>query len=233
MAGKKDLERLRRRRRRKQRIIRATVHLFVWLGMAVLYYVGFSVFFDTPVRIPDEALDRPPAPRIRRRSSSPVRLALDRSGKPLGTRPQRFPHPLRVGAVRFRLGARTAGRVRTYEKIVGRSTRQLKRELRETGEPRWRRQLDDAQRLVPRTAGAHRHGGPQVRQHPLDPARDQQAADVAHSLLRHAHPPLLQDAAIASGRGLHHPRGFARLRHGRRRGARRGAAQLDVRARPS
>ena len=37
-----------RRRRRKQRIIRATVHLFVWLGMAVLYYVGFSVFFDTP-----------------------------------------------------------------------------------------------------------------------------------------------------------------------------------------
>ena len=48
MAGKKDLERLRRRRRRKQRIIRATVHLFVWLGMAVLYYVGFSVFFDTP-----------------------------------------------------------------------------------------------------------------------------------------------------------------------------------------
>ena len=29
---KKDLERLRRRRRRKQRIIRATVHLFVWAG---------------------------------------------------------------------------------------------------------------------------------------------------------------------------------------------------------
>ena len=48
MAGKKDLERLRRRRRRKQRIIRATVHLFVWLGMAVLYYLGFSIFFDTP-----------------------------------------------------------------------------------------------------------------------------------------------------------------------------------------
>ena len=48
MAGKKDLEKLRRRKRRKQRIIRATVHLFVWLGMAVLYYVGFSVFFDTP-----------------------------------------------------------------------------------------------------------------------------------------------------------------------------------------
>ena len=49
MAGKKDLERLRRRKRRKQNIIRATVHFFVWAGVAVLYYVGFSLFFDTPV----------------------------------------------------------------------------------------------------------------------------------------------------------------------------------------
>ena len=48
MAGKKDLERLRRRKRRKQRIIRATVHLFVWFGVAVIYYIGFSIFFDTP-----------------------------------------------------------------------------------------------------------------------------------------------------------------------------------------
>ena len=37
MAGKKDLERLRRRKRRKQNIIRATVHFFVWAGVAVLY----------------------------------------------------------------------------------------------------------------------------------------------------------------------------------------------------
>ena len=49
MAGKKDLEKLRRRRRRKQRTIRATIQAFVWIGIAVLYYVGFSVFFDTPV----------------------------------------------------------------------------------------------------------------------------------------------------------------------------------------
>ncbi len=48
MAGKKDLERLRRRKRRKQNIIRATVHFFVWAGVAVLYYIGFSLFFDTP-----------------------------------------------------------------------------------------------------------------------------------------------------------------------------------------
>lgn len=49
MAGKKDLERLRRRKRRKQNIIRGTIHLFVWFGMAVLYYLGFSIFFDTPL----------------------------------------------------------------------------------------------------------------------------------------------------------------------------------------
>ena len=49
MAGKKDLIRLRKRKRRKQNIIRATIHFFVWAGVAVLYYIGFSVFFDTPV----------------------------------------------------------------------------------------------------------------------------------------------------------------------------------------
>ena len=60
MAGKKDLERLRRRRRRKQRIIRATVHLFVWLGMAVLYYVGFSVFFVFARREAEEGVELAP-----------------------------------------------------------------------------------------------------------------------------------------------------------------------------
>ncbi len=49
MAGKKDLERLRRRRARKQIIVRVTVGALVWLGAAVLYYVGLSFFFDTPV----------------------------------------------------------------------------------------------------------------------------------------------------------------------------------------
>ena len=49
MAGKKDLIRLRKRKRRKQNIIRATIHFFVWAGVAVLYYIGFSVFFDSPV----------------------------------------------------------------------------------------------------------------------------------------------------------------------------------------
>lgn len=49
MAGKKDLERLRRKRRRKQIVVRTTVGAFVWTGAAVLYYIAFSLFFDTPV----------------------------------------------------------------------------------------------------------------------------------------------------------------------------------------
>ncbi len=48
MTGKKNLERLRRRRLRKTRIIRFVVRLFVWGGLTVLYYFGFSLFFDTP-----------------------------------------------------------------------------------------------------------------------------------------------------------------------------------------
>lgn len=49
MAGKKDLERLRKRRARKQIIVRITVGTFVWMGVAVLYYLALSIFFDTPV----------------------------------------------------------------------------------------------------------------------------------------------------------------------------------------
>ena len=33
----------------KQKAIRITFHLLVWFGTAILYYVGFSLFFDTPV----------------------------------------------------------------------------------------------------------------------------------------------------------------------------------------
>ena len=49
MPAKKDFEKFRRRKRRRQRIVRITVQFFVWTGIAVLYYIGFSIFFDTPV----------------------------------------------------------------------------------------------------------------------------------------------------------------------------------------
>lgn len=33
----------------KQKVIRMLIHLFGWIGLAVIYYVGFSFFFDTPI----------------------------------------------------------------------------------------------------------------------------------------------------------------------------------------
>ncbi|MDE6570189.1 MAG: M23 family metallopeptidase [Alistipes sp.] len=48
MPQKTIIERIRRRKRRRQRIIRTIVQLFVWVGAAALYYIGFSIFFDTP-----------------------------------------------------------------------------------------------------------------------------------------------------------------------------------------
>ncbi len=37
-----------RRRARRQRAIRILSQSLVWLGVAVIYYIGFSLFFDTP-----------------------------------------------------------------------------------------------------------------------------------------------------------------------------------------
>lgn len=38
-----------RRHARGRKVARAFIHLFAWIGIAALYYVGFSFFFDTPV----------------------------------------------------------------------------------------------------------------------------------------------------------------------------------------
>ena len=129
MAGKKDLERLRRRKRRKQRIIRATVHLFVWFGAAVLYYIGFSIFFDTPF----EYQMKHSTDRLRNEYEALFQrydsLALvlenlsERDRNVFRTLFESEPYDFNTEIER----QQTA----TYEKIVGRSTRQLKRELRE------------------------------------------------------------------------------------------------------
>ena len=41
-------EQLTRKRALRQRIIRILSQTLVWLGVAVIYYIGFSLFFDTP-----------------------------------------------------------------------------------------------------------------------------------------------------------------------------------------
>ena len=43
-----NTEQLSRRRARQQRAIRILTQSLVWLGFAVIYYIGFSLFFDTP-----------------------------------------------------------------------------------------------------------------------------------------------------------------------------------------
>ncbi|MBR4056463.1 MAG: peptidoglycan DD-metalloendopeptidase family protein [Rikenellaceae bacterium] len=42
------VERMRRRRQLRQKISRDVIQAFVWIGLAVCYYLGFSLFFDTP-----------------------------------------------------------------------------------------------------------------------------------------------------------------------------------------
>ena len=42
------LNQLRRRRMIRQKIARAVIHIFVGMGIAVAYYIAFSIFFDTP-----------------------------------------------------------------------------------------------------------------------------------------------------------------------------------------
>lgn len=42
------LNSLRRRKMIRQKIVRAVIQAFVWIGLAVTYYFAFSLFFDTP-----------------------------------------------------------------------------------------------------------------------------------------------------------------------------------------
>lgn len=128
MAGKKDLERLRRRKRRKQRIIRITVHLFVWFGMAVLYYIGFSIFFDTPF----EYQMKHSTDRLRHEYGL-LTQRYDSLASVLGNLSERDRNVFRVlfESEPYDLDEGSQQRQSSYEKIVGRSTRELKRELRE------------------------------------------------------------------------------------------------------
>ena len=49
MENRHNLEKRLQSRRRWRNIIRMSISAFTWIGMAVLYYLGFSIFFDTPI----------------------------------------------------------------------------------------------------------------------------------------------------------------------------------------
>lgn len=129
MATKSEIEKLRRRKRRRQNLIRATVQLFAWAGAAVLYYMGFSLFFDTPLEY--EMKHSTDAMReqyevLTQRYDS-LQLILEN----LSERDRSVFRTL-FESDPYDFGSETEqGRSSTYEAVVGRSTRQLKNELRE------------------------------------------------------------------------------------------------------
>ena len=129
MAGKKDLIRLRKRKRRKQNIIRATIHFFVWAGVAVLYYIGFSVFFDTPV----EYELKHSTDRLRREYTALVQRydTLTTVMRNLSERDRNVFRILFESDPYDFDSEYERQQSLTYEKIVDRSTRRLKRELRD------------------------------------------------------------------------------------------------------
>lgn len=128
MAGKKDLEKLRRRKRRKQRIIRTTMQIFIWIGAAILYYIGFSLFFDTPIEYEmKHSTDglRHEYSRLTERYDS-LMLVLDN----VATRDRSVFRTL-FEADPYDIQADNATQSSSYEQLVNRSSRQLRRELRE------------------------------------------------------------------------------------------------------
>ena len=129
MAGKKDLIRLRKRKRRKQNIIRATIHFFVWAGVAVLYYIGFSVFFDTPV----EYELKHSTDRLRREYTALVQRydTLTTVMRNLSERDRTVFRSLFESDPYDFDSEYERKQAATYENIFNRSSRRLKRELRE------------------------------------------------------------------------------------------------------
>ena len=129
MAGKKDLIRLRKRKRRKQNIIRATIHFFVWAGVAVLYYSGFSVFFDTPV----EYELKHSTDRLRREYTALVQRydTLTTVMRNLSERDRNVFRILFESDPYDFDSEYERKQAATYENIFNRSSRRLKRELRE------------------------------------------------------------------------------------------------------
>ncbi len=48
MANRSKYQKLKARKRQKSNFLKLMIHLSAWVGAAVLYYIAFSIFFDTP-----------------------------------------------------------------------------------------------------------------------------------------------------------------------------------------
>ncbi len=48
MATKSRYQKLKARKRQNSNALKLVIHTLGWIGAAMLYYVAFSIFFDTP-----------------------------------------------------------------------------------------------------------------------------------------------------------------------------------------
>lgn len=48
MSNKSRYQKIKARKRHQRNFLKLAIHSLAWIGAAVLYYVGFSIFFDTP-----------------------------------------------------------------------------------------------------------------------------------------------------------------------------------------
>ena len=186
---------------------------FAWTGMAVLYYLAFSIFFDTPLEY-----EMKHSTRMLRQQYDSLSRRYDTIEKVL----------MNMSSSRDRGVFRTLFESDPYnfdtdfekkkweaqEKLLTKSNKELGKLFLEELRSFEKR---GSEQLHPRDARTGRRlaQGP-VRQHPGHTARHQQGAHAAHRLLRHAHPPVLQKSRGPSGSRLHGQRRFARIRHRRR-----------------
>ncbi len=130
MTDKKEIrKKLQRRKQRRQKLVRLTAQFFVWTGIAVLYYLGFSLFFDTPV----EYMLKHSTDDLRREytvlSQRYDSLALvlnnlsERDRNVFRTLFESDPYESESEA--------NNKHVASYEELIGRSSRQLKHDLRQ------------------------------------------------------------------------------------------------------
>ena len=129
MPDSRYIAKVRRRKTFWNNVTRVVIQLFVWTGAAVLYYFAFSIFFDTPV----EYRLKHSTDRLRREYEA-LSARYDSLSTVLGNLSERDRNVFRIlfESEPYDFDSEHEQRQSsTYEKIVGRSTRQLKRELRE------------------------------------------------------------------------------------------------------
>ncbi len=144
--SKNDIARLRRRKRRRQNIIRWVVQAFVWLGVAVLYYLGFSIFFDTPLEYSMKHSTDPMRHEYEVLSARYDSLTVvlenleERDRSVFSTLFESEPYDFDAGY--------STDEAATYEALYTRSTRRLKHELRERVDKFERRMNEMAESYV-------------------------------------------------------------------------------------